>query len=338
MSTHGPQQNPILLGHDAAQGELLTAWRSGRMHHAWLITGPEGVGKATLAYRFARRLLAGTAARKDDGLALPATDPVFRRVASGTHADLLSVEREWDDKKRRMRKAIAVDDARTIAPFLHLTPAEGGWRVVIVDGAEDLNISSANALLKVLEEPPPRAVLMLVCSAPGRLLATLRSRCRHLALGRLGSADMRTLLDRQQPDLGEAERTTLLRLANGSPGLAQRLAGEEGLAVAGLAAELLDDLPGLPLRRGYAAADRVGRGEEAFDLLLDLLRGALADTVRASLRGEADAGQALLAGLRPADAWGRTWEALTRLQDDTDRLNLDKRQAVVAAVALLRGK
>ncbi len=334
MSAPSPRQNDLLLGHEAAEAAVLEAWRSGRMHHAWLIAGPEGVGKATLAFRLARRLLKGGA---QDSLALPPSDPVFRRVASGTHADLLVVEREWDDKKKRMRKSIAVDDARLIPPFLHLTPAEGGWRVVIVDGAEDLNPNSANALLKVLEEPPPRALLMLVCAAPGRLLPTLRSRCRRLALGPVPDAAVDALLRRDLPELGEGERATLVRLSGGSPGHAMRLADEEGLAMAGLVGELLGALPSLPLTRAYAAADRIGRSDTAYDLFMDLLRGAISGAVRAALRGEADAVQARLAALRPAAAWGELWEALTRLQADTDRLNLDKRQAVVEGVALLAG-
>ncbi len=175
-----PRENPNLIGHAPAEAAIRDALQGGRLHHAWLITGPEGVGKATLAYRFARALLAGASA-----LDMPASAPVFRRVAAGTHADLLTIEREWDEKKKRLKKQIAAETARMIPPFLHLTPAEGGWRVVILDGAEDLNPQSANALLKVLEEPPARAVLMLVCSAPGRLLPTIRSRCRHLALAPL---------------------------------------------------------------------------------------------------------------------------------------------------------
>ncbi len=334
MSASAPRQNDLLLGHEAAEATVLEAWRAGRMHHAWLIAGPEGVGKATFAFRLARRLLKGGV---PDSLVLSPSDPVFRRVATGTHADLLTVEREWDDKKKRMRKTIAIDDARLIPPFLHLTPAEGGWRVVIVDGAEDLNPNSANALLKVLEEPPPRALLMLVCAAPGRLLPTLRSRCRRLALGPVPGAAVDTLLRRDMPELGEPARATLVRLSDGSPGHAMRLADEEGLAIAGLVGELLDALPSLPLTRAYAAADRIGRGEGAYDLFMDLLRGAISGAVRASVRGEADLAQARLAGLWPAAAWGELWEALTRLQGDTDRLNLDKRQAVVAGLAMLPG-
>ena len=188
MPAPPPRANPRLLGHHAAEATLLEALRGGRMHHAWLITGPEGVGKATLAFRFARRLLAG--ASDSDSLALDPSHPVFRRVAVGSHADLLTIERAYDPKRKRLRTQIAVDDVRKINGFMGLTAAEGGWRVVVVDGAEDMNGPSANALLKVLEEPPPRAVILMVCSAPGRLLPTIRSRCRRLRLSALNDADM----------------------------------------------------------------------------------------------------------------------------------------------------
>jgi len=332
-----PRENPLLIGHDEAERQMLDALRGGRMHHAWLITGPEGVGKATLAYRFARRLLAGTPGPSET-LALDPADPVFRRVAAGTHADLLTVEREWDEKKKRMRKAIAAEDVRAIPDFLHLTPAEGGWRVVVVDGAEDLNIHSANALLKVLEEPPPRAMLLLACSAPGRLPATIRSRCRQLRLSALTPADMARLLALYLPETGMAERERLAALAEGAPGRALTLAAGDGLALAALVGEVVDALPDMPPLRGYAVADKLGRGEDAFETFMTLLRGAIASAVRAVLRGEADARQARLVSLRPLDAWGDVWHALTRLQDETERFNLDKKQAVLSGLALLSGR
>ena len=135
-----PRSNPVLVGHSDAAAATDEAIRAGRVHHAWLITGPEGIGKATLAYRFARHLLAPPGTDPD-----APDSPVFRRVAAATHADLLTVERAWDDKRKRLRAEIVVDDVRAVADFLRLTPAEGGWRVVVVDGAEHLNRNAANA-------------------------------------------------------------------------------------------------------------------------------------------------------------------------------------------------
>jgi DNA polymerase-3 subunit delta' len=328
MTAPSPRENPNLIGHAAALRAIQDALAGGRLHHAWLITGPEGVGKATLAYRFARGLLGGR-------LDLDADSPVFRRIAAGTHADLLTIEREWDDKKKRLKKTIAAEGARGIPPFLHLTPAEGGWRVVIVDGAEDLNPQSANALLKILEEPPARAVLMLVCSAPGGLLATLRSRCRQLALGPLADTELEAALSLYLPDMEPAARRQLVALAEGSPGRALALAEQGGLAIAGLVTEVLSALPDVHLLRGYEMADQL-REEAAFDLFFSLLLAAIAGAVAAQLRGMADPLQARIAALRAPAAWGEIWSALTRLHDETGRFNLDRRQAVVAGLALLR--
>lgn len=329
MTAPEPRANPLLLGHAIAEATLLGALRGGRMHHAWLMTGPEGVGKATLAFRFARRLLAGAPA---DSLALDPADPVFRRVAAGTHADLLSVERAWDEKRRRLRGEITVDEVRGVAEFLRLTPAEGGWRVVVLDGAEHLNRNAANALLKVLEEPPPRAVLLLACAAPGRLLPTIRSRCRRLPLGRLADADMAALLDRFLPSAEPDERVRLRGIADGSPGRALRLAGEDGTALAALAAEMLRDAPRLPATRALAVADQAARTDAAFATFMDLLGEGVADAARDAARRGAGG-----PGGRPLAEWVEVWQAILRLRDETERFNLDKRHAVASSLALLNG-
>jgi DNA polymerase-3 subunit delta' len=335
MAAPDPRANPLLLGHEAAEATLANALRSGRMHHAWLLAAPPGVGKATLAFRFARRLLAGIPAGPT--LFLDPAHPVFRRVAAGTHADLLTVERTWDEKKKRFRSEIVVDSVREASEFLRLTPAEGGWRVVVVDGAEDMNRNAANALLKVLEEPPARAVLLLACAAPGRLTPTIRSRCRRLGLAPLAPAPMAAALAAYRPDLGEAERARLAAIAEGSPGRALMLAEEEGLRLARLVDDVLAALPNAKPLRGYEVADALGRGETAFGTFMDLLRAAISDAVRETVRGRADPVRARMIASRPLDAWGDVWQGLSRLQGETERFNLDKRQAVVSGLALLSG-
>ena len=327
-----PRANPHLAGHEATEAMLADAIRAGRLHHAWLITGPQGIGKATLAFRFARRLLAG--GEPGDDLALPAGHPSFRRVAAGSHADLLTVERTLNERGK-LRSEIVIDDVRRVAGFLRRTPAEGGWRVVVVDGAEDLNRNAANALLKVLEEPPPRAILLLVCSAAGRLMPTMRSRCRRLALGPLAEGVVRGLLTRYQPELAEDDAARLAGIAEGSIGRALALAAGGGVTQASLVDQVLGNLDKLDVIRAHAVADALGRDEGAFSTFMDLLSAGLAAAVRDAARGRADPDQARLLGDRPLAAWVDVWHALRRLQDETEGAYLDKRQAIVSGLSML---
>ncbi|HVA12857.1 MAG TPA: DNA polymerase III subunit delta', partial [Stellaceae bacterium] len=177
-----PRENPLLLGQEAAEASLLQAFNAGRLSHAWLVTGPRGIGKATLAYRFARFLFAegaepggGLFSAPAASLAVAPSHQAFRMVVVGSHPDLLVVERGMDAKRKRQRREIVADDARSVGEFLHLTSSQGGWRVVIVDGADLMNPHAANSLLKTLEEPPRRTVLLLASDNPGRLLPTIRS-------------------------------------------------------------------------------------------------------------------------------------------------------------------
>src|SRR6516164_3743265 len=200
-----PRENPDLLGHENAERELRQLAEGGRLPHALLLTGPRGIGKATLAFRLARFLLAQPGDRADSGLAVDPASNAFRRVASGGHADLLTVERAYDPRRRRRRSDIIVEDVREIAGFMRLTAAEEGWRIVIVDGAEEMNRNAANALLKSLEEPPHRALLLLISHSPGQLLPTIRSRCRRCPLAALPQPLVVEPLERYRTGLESSE-------------------------------------------------------------------------------------------------------------------------------------
>ena len=184
-----PREVDRLFGHQAAEQELADALQTGRMHHAWLIVGPEGIGKATLAYRFARRVLA-------EGDAVDRDHPVFRKVAGLAHPNLLLIRRSWIEKSKRYSQWIGVDEVRRLRAFLGNTAGADGWRVVIVDRADELNQNAANALLKALEEPPPQTLFILVSSAEGRLPVTIRSRARVLRLGPLPDSTLEAAVRR----------------------------------------------------------------------------------------------------------------------------------------------
>lgn len=339
MSLPEPRANPELVGHEAAAATLEAAARSGRLHHAWLLAGPPGIGKATLAYRFARWLLAGLPPPEPGQapLHLPPGHPAFRRVAAAAHADMITLEPNTGDKGRK--EVLRVDDARDAIRFLAHTAAEGGWRVVVIDQAERADRPEVqNILLKTLEEPPARTVLLLATHQPDRLLPTIRSRCRRLDLFPLETAALDRLLARALPEMPEGERAALAAIAEGSPGQALALAEGEGLAMQAEVDRALAALPALEGRAVQAIAEAVaGRGREldAFLTFMALLRRALAAAVRQAARGGQPPAPAWVAA-RPLADWAEAWERLGRLAGETERLNLDRRQAVATGLAWLR--
>lgn len=331
-----PRETPDLIGQSRAESIILADYNAGRMPHAIILGGAPGVGKATLAYRIARFLLS----QEDQGpglfgapaapetLAIAADHPVFRRVASGGHADLLTVEREMDEKKGRLKNDISVESVRRIAPFLRKTAAEGGWRVVIVDGADCLNASSQNALLKILEEPPPRALLILVTPQPGAFLPTIRSRCRTVLLDPLSDADMARFLGSAAPRLKGEELSALIRFAEGSPGRALSRHRGGGAALTADLMRMLGDLQNLDVARVHDLADKIGRAgaEDDFDALRDLMTTICADRLRRAARdGGGDLGPLIEA-----------CDKMERLFSQADSYHLDKRQTALHAFLLLR--
>jgi DNA polymerase III subunit delta' len=337
-----PRANLDLVGHEAVERELQRLFAAGRLPHALLICGPRGIGKATLAFRLARFALAHGAGETappalfgaGEGLAIPPDSGTFRRIAAGGHADLLTVERAWDPRRRRLRGEIVVDDTREIAQFLRLTPAEGGWRVVVVDGADEMNRNAANALLKVLEEPPRRALLLLVAHSPGRLLPTLRSRCRRLALPPLPPAIVRQLLARYRPDLSAAQLDELAALADGSIGRALDLAAADGVGLYRAVVALLTREPGIDAVALHAFADRLARAEadEAYRVAADLLAQIIAGLALAAASGGGE-GALLgrLAARAPAARWAELRAQVAEGFARTEGLNLDRKQAILGA-------
>jgi DNA polymerase-3 subunit delta' len=343
-----PRETPALIGRAAVELELAQAFVGGRMHHAWLIVGPEGIGKATLAYRLARHVLAAPKERDPAGQSLeiaPET-AAARQVRALSHPGLLVLRRPYDVRAKRIVASIPVDEVRRLKSFLGLTAAEGTWRVVIVDAADELNLNAANALLKSLEEPPARALFLLIASEPSRLLPTMRSRCRRLDLAPLAGEPLRkateAALSAAEMDLPDAQRWPLLeRLAEGSVRRALQLAGSGGLELYERIDSLLSALPQIDWPAVHTLADQLSlaANEQRFEAFYDLLLDLLARLVRARATGHAAASELALAEQlipegRLAD-WAALWEAILRERAETALLNLDKRALMLGTFSSL---
>ncbi|WP_134726099.1 DNA polymerase III subunit delta' [Paracoccus luteus] len=307
-----PRETPRVFGQNSAIADFAGAALSRRLHHGWLITGPRGTGKATLAWAMARWLLAGGTA---PDLSVAPDHPVARRVLALSEPRLHLVRRGADEKTGRLRAEITVDEIRRLLSFFQMSAAEGGRRVAIIDAADEMNPSAANAVLKLLEEPPRDAVLLLVAHQPARLLPTIRSRCRELRLAPLSPDAMAAALG---PLDVAGDPARLAALAGGSVGEALRLAGQDGLERYQQIVDLFATLPRMDRPRAAALADAAGGRASAagdpFDLTMTLLDRFLARAARAGLMGPplpeaADGEGAALARLSPDDRAARGWAA-----------------------------
>jgi DNA polymerase-3 subunit delta' len=314
-----------LEGQQAAEDSFESARARGRLHHAWLLTGPEGVGKATFAYRAARRLLGAPADPRHGILGAGPDHPVSRQIIARSNPDILVLEREGPDGKPR--KVIPVDDVRKLAEFFSKSPASAPHRVAIVDAADDLNVNAANALLKTLEEPPSRGILMMVSHSPGRLLPTIRSRCRRLAF-RTFELEEAAAFVRARLDVSDEDALRLSRMSGGAPGKALQLAAGAALTMDDAARQLLAELPRVDEALALSLADkfRGGEGQAQFTLLLD----RLAERVHTMALDRARE------GIGPLDHWAQAWETLTRLPREVEALNLDRTDALFTALRELR--
>ncbi|WP_405107155.1 DNA polymerase III subunit delta' [Phaeobacter sp. BS52] len=320
-----PRETQQLFGQAQAEQDFLTAFNSDRLHHGWLLTGPQGVGKATLAWRIAAFLLSQPPA-EDAGLfgaPPPATSldigmdhPVMHRIQALAEPGLASITRSENDKGK-LRDQIVVDDIRALNKFFGLSATDGGRRVVIVDAADDMNTSAANALLKMLEEPPARTTLLLVSHQPSRLLPTIRSRCRLLRFAPLSAEDMQAALTQAGAELPR-QADHLAALSNGSVGAALRLLNLGGLQAYSDVVRLLDSLPRLDRQRAMALAEQAAArgGAEKFELLLTLIDTALARLARTGATGTAPQPEAapqeasVLSRLSPTPQKARAWADL----------------------------
>ncbi len=312
-------------GGDAVETAFLDAVGRGRLHHAWLLCGPEGVGKATFAYRAARRLMGAAPDPAFGLLGSSPQDPVSRQISARSHPDLMVLERAGEDGKPR--KVIPVDDARKLPEFFSKAPATSPWRVAIVDSIDDMNTNAANALLKTLEEPPERGVLFLISHAPGGLLPTIRSRCRRLRFTAWGEAETADFV-RTQIGVTEEDAIRLARMSGGAPGRAVELAGRDALDVDRVAHALLASLPNVDMAAMMALGEsfRGPEGMPRFSLLME----RLAEQVHQMAVATADKPGA------DGDRWSQVWTRLNELPGEVEGVNLDRADAFWTALGELR--
>jgi DNA polymerase III subunit delta' len=320
-----PRETTVLFGHSGAEREFLAVYRSGRVPHAWLITGEPGIGKATLAYRIARFVLCypDPSRAPPDSLAVDAAHRTVRRVAVNAHPDLLVLERTPGDTGK-MRTVVTVDQVRRLVTFFGSTAGEGGWRICIVDSADELKYpEGCNALLKMLEEPPLRSLFLLVSHAPGRLLPTIRSRCRRLALRPLGQGDVARAaciaLGADDPAIAAAAAA-----ARGSVSHAIALSGGPMLAIREKVEALLRALPSPDPHVLHALGDELDRDRG----LLEVFVGAVRDFLSGRL--DADSGN-----LRRLARTADLWERLNRSARDVEVFNLERKPFVFLVFGLL---
>ncbi len=326
-----PRENFTLFGHADAERTLLESYQSGRIPHAWLIGGPPGIGKATLAYRLARFVLAhpdpnAPAVQEATSLAVDADNPVGRRIAAQAQGDLLVLERTINEQTAKLYTVIRVDDVRRSVGFFGSTAGEGGWRIAIVDAVDDLQREGANALLKVLEEPPARTLLLLISHAPGRELPTIRSRCRRLLLRPLADADVaRSIAIATGRDAGDADVKQAVNAADGSVGRALRFLDEKALALRQRVLDLFAQLPNPDPRALHALGDALGGSEpQTLAAFMDLVNGWLS--------AQLDTGNKQAS--RMAEV-AQTWEKVNRAARDVETYNLERKPLVFAVFGAL---
>ena len=317
----------MILGQGRAVSAFADAWRLRKLHHAWLLAGPKGVGKARFGFAAARRVLADAAGPTVDmpGIETPDNHPIVRLVKAGSHPDMRWLQRLPKEKGEGLARDITVKQVRELGDFMGMTAALSPWRVAVIDTVDELQSAGANALLKILEEPPPNTLFFLVTNAAGRLLPTIRSRCRRLEFAALGDDAMTSILEAHAPSVTVAERERIIAMAGGSASRALAFA-ELGLAkLEDMALGILRDGDATNARRAELALELGKKGAaERYAAFLDLAPALIAREAR---RMDGPVRQ------RALDAYGRARE----LAGMAPRLSLDPAATVFQLGGILAG-
>lgn len=338
-----PRCNPFLIGHEEEENFLLDAWKNNALHNSWIFSGIEGIGKSTLAYRFARFLLSADfqTPEKYDSFEVPPDAQIFNLIANNSHPDFKIIERDYTETDRRkIMKAIKdgeqlsaeemqglkrsafirVDDVRTINEFLSKRSSQDGWRIVLVDSIDDMNASSANAILKILEEPPHKTIIILISHNPNRLLPTIKSRCAKLHLKPLSDAHLGSLIRRYRPEVSEKSIKSLCELSSGSIGKALNYIDNNALERFSELEKIVSAGSGFKLSALISFCDKAVADEDSYYLAQSLILKLIHNTVRL--------GQNI-------EEVSLSWDEALKMFDETDRLNLDKKQTLITVISNL---
>lgn len=338
-----PRNNSYLLGFETEEQFLLNSWKNNTLHNSWLISGIEGIGKATLAYKLARFILSADYQKKDQYTSLDVSEnqSIFKLISNNSHPDMKIIERDFTETDRKkvikaikdgeplnsnelngLKKSsvIRIDDVRSINEFLSKRSSQDGWRVVLVDSIDDMNTASANAILKVLEEPPYKTLMLLISHNPNRLLPTIKSRCAKLNLKPLKENEVASLLRRYRSQLAEKEVKSLAALSSGSIGKAIAYADNEALKVYEKLQKIIYAKQNFTIAEVLEFCDAYSADEENYNLVQELILKFIAENVRQT---------------KDLEEFVKSWEEAVKIFDETSSLNLDKKQALINIIVNL---
>lgn len=331
-----PRSTYDLIGHQHAEQRYLDAYKSGRLHHAWLISGAPGCGKATLAYRMIRHILGGQSLL-ENSLDIPKTDPVSQRIDALGHGDFFLLRRPYDPKTKKLKSEIPVDQTRKMRDFYTQKPSEGGWRVCLIDSADELNRNAENGVLKTLEEPPERALIILIANSPGRLLPTIRSRCMPLRLKPVPDAEIEAWL-RPRIDVDPSILQAAVKLSRGGPGKAFSLAKNADTVLSPLTRYLASlGRPDAQLDHQLSNRLAAANAKDSRDMFWDALQDILQAQTRFMATGLWEGAFKPLPVSKSPDTWHRLWERAGYLQNREDALNMDKKTVMLDMLTEMRG-
>lgn len=331
-----PRSTYDLIGHLAAERRFIDAHVSGRLHHAWLISGTPGSGKATLAYRMIRYILGGQA-QSDDLLDVPKGDPVAQRLEALGHGDFFLLRRPYDLKTKKIKSEIPVDETRRLRDFFTQKPSEGGWRVCLIDKADQLNRNAENGVLKTLEEPPEKALIILLSDTPGRLLPTIRSRCMPLRLNAVSEPEIMTWL-KPRIEADPAILDVAVKLSRGGPGKAFSLVKNAETVLAPLT-RFLSSLGRSDARIDHQVANMLSlqNASDSRRLFWEALQDILQAQTQYVVTGQWNSALKPLPVLKTPEVWQGLWERALYLQQREDALNMDKKTVMLDMLSELRG-